>query len=128
MASGTPAHGGGTSPSGFAVPEPLPAPVPESTPISVPATAPEGAPVSAPRSGPKAALKSAPGVRAKPAPKRAAKAKELDPADYYAAELAAGELPSLRRIRADLHVGQDKAKVIQTEIAALLTDGVPVAA
>jgi hypothetical protein len=97
-------------------PEPLSAPEPE----SVPGTAPESAPVSAPR--------SAPGVRAKSAVKRTAKTKQADPADQYAAELAAGKVPSLRRIRADMRVGQDKAKVIQADLAALPAERVPVAA
>jgi hypothetical protein len=68
-----------------------------------------------------------PRVKAKPAVKRA-KPKGVDPADLYAAGLAAGEVPSLRRIRADKHVGQDRAKVIQTELSALLMERVPVAA
>jgi hypothetical protein len=99
-------------------PEPLPVPVPES--------APEGTPVSAPRSAPRSARKSAPGVKPKSAVKRTVKA--VDPVDLYAAELAAGEVPSLRRIRADMHVGQDKAKTIQGELSALLLERVPVAA
>ena len=70
--------------------------------------------VSAPRGAPRVKAKSA--------------VKLVDPATLYAAELAAGELPSLRRIRADLHVGQDKAKVIQSELTALLAERVPVAA
>lgn len=76
-----------------------------------PDTAPAGAPVSAPLSVPK----SAPRARAKLATKRV---RVRAPADLYAAELAAGAVPSLRRIRADLHVGQDKAKVIQAELSA----------
>jgi hypothetical protein len=39
--------------------------------------------------------------------------------------MAAGEVPSLRRIRADMHVGQDKAKVIQTELTAALSAAAP---
>jgi hypothetical protein len=101
-----------------AVPEPLPAPAPES--------APEGVRVTATVSAPKAAPRTAPRAKAKSAVRRAAR--DADPADLYAAELAAGELPSLRRIRADMRVGQDKAKVIQTELTALLTERVPVAA
>lgn len=40
--------------------------------------------------------------------------------EFYAAELAAGEMPSLRRIRADMHVGQPRAQQIQTELASAL--------
>jgi hypothetical protein len=48
--------------------------------------------------------------------------------EFYAAELATGELPSLRRIRAGFHVGQPKAQLIQAELTALLTGQVPIAA
>ena len=101
-------------------PEPLSAPVPESAPVAVP--------VSAPLSAPRSARKSAPPVKPKSAVKRTAKAKQADPVDLYTAELASGEVPSLRRIRADMHVGQEKAKTIQVELSALLMDRVPVAA
>jgi hypothetical protein len=90
-----------------------------------PASAPEGVPESAPRSAPKTAPRSRPRVKAKPAVKQA-KAKGVDPADLYAAGLAAGGVPSLRRIRADMHVLQDRAKVIQTELSALLMERVAV--
>ncbi len=58
--------------------------------------------------------------RPKPATKRAAKAKKLDPADLYATDLAAGLVPSLRRIRADMHVGQPKAQQIQADLEAII--------
>jgi len=105
-------------------PEAVPAHVPEPLPVPVSDSAPQGAPVSAPESG----RSTAPQVRAKAPVKRAVKAKELHPAALYSADLARGEVPSLRRIRADMHVGQDKAKVIQTGLTALLTERVPVAA
>jgi hypothetical protein len=93
-------------------PEPLSAPVPESTP--------EGAPASGPRSALESVPKTATKTRAKSAVKRATEAKGVDPTDFYAAELALGEVPSLRRIRADLHVGQPKAQAIQAELQARL--------
>jgi hypothetical protein len=37
----------------------------------------------------------------------------------YAAGLAAGELPSIRRIRREMHVGQDRAQSVQAYLAAL---------
>jgi hypothetical protein len=84
----------------------------------------------------KAQAKGAPEVRpgtvpeitpstSKPVPKRASK---RAPADLYAADLAAGHVPSQRRIRADLRVRQDKAKSVQAELSALLAERVPVAA
>jgi pyruvate/2-oxoglutarate dehydrogenase complex dihydrolipoamide acyltransferase (E2) component len=101
-------------------PELLSAPVPES--------APESAQVSAGRSAPESGPKVTTRTKAKPAVKRAAKAKGVDPADLYAGELAARELPSLRRIRADIHVGQDKAKAIRGELEGAIAARTPVAA
>jgi hypothetical protein len=45
----------------------------------------------------------------------------LHPAEVqpFAEELARGEVPSLRRIRTELHVGQPKAQEIQGKLAAL---------
>lgn len=39
--------------------------------------------------------------------------------ERYAAELAAGELPSIRRIRREMHVGQDRAQSLQAHLAVL---------
>jgi hypothetical protein len=57
--------------------------------------------------------------------KSATRRKTPSPVEFYIPELAAGEVPSLRRIRADLHVGQPKAQQIQAELAAHLKDRVP---
>ena len=40
-------------------------------------------------------------------------------AEPFAAELARGEVPAIRRIRAELHVGQPRAQEIQARLAAL---------
>jgi hypothetical protein len=40
--------------------------------------------------------------------------------ELFAAELAAGEVPSIRRIRAALHCGQPRAREIQAHLAALI--------
>jgi hypothetical protein len=40
-------------------------------------------------------------------------------AEPFAAELARGEVPAIRRIRSELHVGQPKAQEIQARLAAL---------
>ena len=40
-------------------------------------------------------------------------------AEPFAEDLARGEVPSIRRIRAELHVGQPKAQEIQARLAAL---------
>ena len=42
-----------------------------------------------------------------------------DEAQPFADELARGEVPSIRRIRTELHVGQPKAQEIQARLAAL---------
>jgi len=94
---------------------------PEGAPEPLPAPAPESALKSAPKAAPRAASrpKPKPGVRRIKAPA---------PAMFYAAELAAGELPSLRKIRADLHVGQERAKSIRCELEAAMTAGTAAAA
>ena len=97
--------------------EPLPTPAPESAPEDAPESALKSAPKAAPRSASR--LKPKPGVRRIKAPA---------PATFYAAELAAGELPSLRKIRADLHVGQERAKSIHGELETAMTEGTTVAA
>jgi hypothetical protein len=109
-------------------PESAPEVNPDTAPEPLSALLPETAPVTAPKGAPVGASKSAPGVKAKSAVKRAAKAKEADPVDLYAADLAAGDVPSLRRIRADMHVGQPKAQAIHATLKAVLKDRVPVAA
>jgi hypothetical protein len=42
-----------------------------------------------------------------------------DEAAPFAAELARGEVPSIRRIRSELHVGQPKAQEVQARLAVL---------
>ena len=96
-----------------AVPEPLSATAPKSESITVRGTALVDVPASTVRSTPRVRR-----VNAKPAVKRP---KPVDPAMFYAADLEVGAVPSLRRIRADLHIGQDKAKQVQTELTAALS-------
>ena len=62
--------------------------------------------------------------RAHCASKHASKA----PARVFAAEISAGELPSLRAIKARLHVGTDRARVIRDELAVILQEAQPEAA
>lgn len=88
-----------------------PTAVPAESPASAPQSVPAGLSVSASQTRPRSAGKAV---------KRTARLKAVEPADSYATELAAGRVPSLRRIRADLHVGQPKAQAIQAELAASL--------
>lgn len=48
-----------------------------------------------------------------------------DPEVHFAPVLAAGELPSVRRIRAEMHVGQPKAQQIRTQLAAAVSAAPP---
>lgn len=41
----------------------------------------------------------------------------------FAGELAAGDVPSIRRIRAELHIGQDRARQVQAHLEALTPAG-----
>jgi hypothetical protein len=87
-------------------PEPVPVQVQESAPR---AQAAETAPASA--SAPASVLTLTPGVH----PKRTQtqvrdRTSAADPVAEFAAELAAGVLPSVREIRRRMHVGQDRAK------------------
>lgn len=68
-----------------------------------PADAPAGVPASAPVPVPVPALNG-----------HGSEAERL-----FAAELAAGDVPSIRRIRAELHVGQPRAQEIQARLSAL---------
>jgi hypothetical protein len=69
--------------------------------------APEAKPVSAPRPTAKAAPKGA-----------SRKAKTAAPEVYFRDVLEAGQLPSVRRIRRELHMGQPKAQEVQAALAA----------
>ena len=40
---------------------------------------------------------------------------------HFAADLADGQVPSVRRIKAELHVGQDRARQIHDHLAAVMT-------
>jgi hypothetical protein len=100
-----------------AVPEPLSALAPES--------APEGVPQGAPRSASKAAPATTPRAKAKSAVK---KIRTPKPAEFYAADLAAGRLPSIRQVKIDMHAGQERAKQIRADLEALIEECLPVAA
>jgi hypothetical protein len=100
-------------------PEPLPgthsdALVPE--PVSVTR--------DAPRVRPEDTVKDTPETPRR-APRKAAKGTRKGkskgtPEDVYAALLAAGELPSIRAIKRDMHVGDDKARTIRADLESRL--------
>jgi Protein of unknown function (DUF2637) len=76
-----------------------------------PETVPEPVPASAPVPGP--------GVQPVPAESNG----HEPAARVFAAELAAGEVPSIRRIRAEMHCGQPRAREIQRSLEVLTPAG-----
>lgn len=122
-----------------AAPVPVPVAIPETTPAEsqdAPVDAPTDTPTDAPEPAPTDTPRSAPGHATIPAPRRAAKAakaapgrgKATAPEMVFASDLAAGKLPSLRRIRTQLKVGQPKAQAIQAQLAESMKSPVPVGA
>lgn len=79
--------------------------VPETEPVTVPASVP------APR-----------------APRRAPSSKAKTPERVFAKELAAGELPSIRRIKQTMRCGTPRAREIRDGLAVGLRERVPEAA
>ena len=101
-------------------PWPRPAPVLSAAPARrAPRTAPAPAPRTAPAPGAgrtRTRRASAPRTRTRtPAPAVTAEAAEV----HFAADLAEGRVPSARRIKADLRVGQARAAQIHAHLAAL---------
>lgn len=91
-------------------------------PAEAPGTQPRVHPVPVPAAAPKAA----PRVRTAPRTRRRTRKPVTEAAAdmHFAADLAAGLVPSARRIRAELHVGQDRARHLRDHLAALaLTEG-----
>ena len=105
-------------PAGPVCPWPQPAPVlPDGRVRPAPGTAPDGAPApgrtrtrrtTAPRTA------SAPRTRTRAVTDEAAEM-------HFAADLAAGRVPSARRIKTGLHVGQDRAARIHDHLTAVVT-------
>ncbi len=92
------------------VPAPLPGPHSESAPV-LNARAYPSAAGERTRDRSRERTRSAPAHRSRTAP-----ATGLDAESEFMSELASGALPSLRQIRARLHVGQDRAKQIREHL------------
>lgn len=88
------------------VTETAPVGVPEPITESVSESTPESAPVTRTPSRTRNRAKSAPGKRTR----------KVAPEVHFADEIASGNLPSIRRIRSELHVGQDKGKEILAQL------------
>jgi hypothetical protein len=96
-------------------PAPAPGAVPvPGAPVAVPAAKPGGVPVPAPGRVP------APGAAATRLDEHAAAAEQA-----FAAELAAGTVPTIRQIRARLRCGQDRARQVQARLGALALGAPP---
>lgn len=101
--------------------------VPLGTPVatpSVPQDGPEDASLAVPADVPRVAPVAP--LRPKPATSRRT-AKRPVARRVFAAELRAGELPSLRSIKTAMHCGTDRARVIRDQLAEILQE-VPEAA
>jgi hypothetical protein len=110
---------GGQGPS---CPWPRPAPVLPAAPGrpapgSAPGSAPEGAPASG-RTRTRARGRGAPRTASTDRTRTRAVSGEAAEV-HFAADLAAGRIPSARRIKAELHVGQDRAARIHAHLARL---------
>jgi hypothetical protein len=104
---------------------PLSAPLdaPEGVPTVASVEAPEAAPAGVPERVPEAVSKARQ-RRAKALPNSASRRRGVHaPKVVFAAELAAGELPSIRTIKRQCKVGQDRAREIRDELAGLIESG-----
>jgi hypothetical protein len=105
------------SPGGKELPRPWPGPAPGDAPA--PAPVPAGAPgTGAPAGLPAPGDAPAPG-RTVPQRTRARVVTGEAAEAHFAADLAAGQVPSIRRIRRELHTGQDRAARIHAHLSGL---------
>ena len=114
-----PAPDGGhaLTPAGPSCPWPRPVPVLPAAPLAAPGRpAPQAAPGSAPVPG-RTRTRRTP-VHRTPGAARGAVSGEAAEV-HFAADLAEGRAPSARRIKAELHVGQDHARQIRDHLASL---------
>jgi hypothetical protein len=95
------------------------------TPVTVPSVLHDG-PQGVPLPGPDEVPDVTPAVLLRPvprlAPRRAPAAKSKSPERVFAAEIARGELPSLRQVKERMHVGTDKARGILAELTEMLRE------
>jgi hypothetical protein len=113
-------------PSGPSCPWPRPVPLILPAPVTAPASAPgnrtPGAPASRTRTRAPGRTRTRSTGRGAPATRTRA-VSDQSAEVHYAAELADGQVPSRRRIKAELHVGQDRAAQIHDHLTALTTRG-----
>jgi Protein of unknown function (DUF2637) len=112
--------------AGAAVPEsvPGPVPVPEDVPEALPAPRfPIGLQLAGAVSPWPGVPEADPAVPAVPEPPAGLNGHGHQAAELFAAELAAGDVPSIRAIRSGLRVGQDKARQVQAYLETLTPAG-----
>ena len=100
------------------------APVPETArrdhpPGVLPETAPKVLPGTAPGGTSRPALEAVPGARERPRDKQAGPVTPERLAEFYAADLAAGRVPSKRQIKREWPVGYETASDLHDHLAAL---------
>jgi hypothetical protein len=101
---------------------PLPEVIPRDHPAAGPGAAPEVLPGAAPEPNPRPALEAVPGIGER---SPAALGKQPGPAtperlaEFYAADLAEGRVPSKRRIKRDWPVGYETASDLHDRLAAM---------
>ena len=107
-------------PAGPVCPWPQPAPVlPGGRVRPAPGTAPDGAPAPGRT---RTRRTTAPRTASAPRTRTRARAVTDEAAEmHFAADLAAGRVPSARRIKTGLHVGQDRAARIHDHLTAVVT-------
>jgi hypothetical protein len=90
------------------VPSAVPGDVPVVEPVAVTASTVSPAPATVPR--------TVSAMRAR------GRARKQSPEHVFSAEIERGELPSLREIKAKLHVGTDRARVIRGQLSEILQE------
>jgi hypothetical protein len=106
-----------------------PASAPETVADTVPADVPEDVPGVEPVSTvPPVPVAVPETVASGRAPTRARVIGVKTPEKVFAAEIARGEVPSLRAVKERMHVGTDRARVIRADLESAMREAAPVAA
>jgi hypothetical protein len=111
------------TPAGPACPWPRPVPLPPAAPAS---TAPQSAPGSVPQTAPapgrtRTRRTTAPGTPSRTRTRGAVTGQDAEV--HFAADLAQGRVPSARRIKAELHLGQARAAQVHGHLTAIAAAG-----
>jgi hypothetical protein len=91
---------------------------------SAPAPALESAPGPHPAGAPGSGSRAHSGRTRNGTRQRTQGATDTDAEVHFAADLAAGELPPVRRIQRELHVGQERARALRKHLESLVTSSI----